>query len=56
MKYLPLIWMNVWRRKVRTTFTLLCVFIAFVAVRDRDDRFGRHSALASKSQDKTGWY
>jgi len=30
MKYLPLIWMNVWRRKVRTIFTLLCVFIAFL--------------------------
>jgi putative ABC transport system permease protein len=30
MKYLPLIWMNVWRRKARTTFTLLCVFIAFL--------------------------
>jgi putative ABC transport system permease protein len=30
MKYLPLIWMNVWRRKVRTTFTLLCIFIAFM--------------------------
>jgi putative ABC transport system permease protein len=30
MKYLPLIWMNVWRRKIRTTFTLLSVFIAFL--------------------------
>src|SRR5206468_12023249 len=30
MRYLPLIWMNVWRRKTRTTFTLLCVFIAFL--------------------------
>jgi putative ABC transport system permease protein len=30
MKYLSLIWMNVWRRRVRTTFTLLCVFIAFI--------------------------
>ena len=30
MKYLSLIWMNVWRRRVRTTFTLLCVFIAFL--------------------------
>jgi len=30
MKFLPLIWMNVWRRKIRTAFTLLCVFIAFL--------------------------
>jgi putative ABC transport system permease protein len=30
MKYLSLIWMSVWRRRVRTTFTLLCVFIAFM--------------------------
>lgn len=30
MKFLPLIWMNVWRRKIRTTFTLLCIFIAFL--------------------------
>src|SRR5437867_2153493 len=30
MKFLPLIWMNVWRRRVRTTFTLLSVFIAFL--------------------------
>ena len=30
MKYLPLIWKNVWRRKFRTTFTLLSIFIAFV--------------------------
>jgi putative ABC transport system permease protein len=30
MKFLHLIWMNVWRRKVRTIFTLLSVFIAFL--------------------------
>ncbi|PYS34853.1 MAG: hypothetical protein DMG14_28480 [Acidobacteria bacterium] len=30
MKFLPLIWMNVWRRKIRTTFTLLSLFIAFL--------------------------
>lgn len=30
MRFLPLIWMNVWRRRVRTSFTLLCVFIAFM--------------------------
>jgi putative ABC transport system permease protein len=30
MKYLPLIWKNVWRRKFRTTFTLLSLFIAFL--------------------------
>jgi putative ABC transport system permease protein len=30
MKYLPLIWRNVWRRKFRTTFTLLSIFVAFL--------------------------
>ena len=30
MKLLPLVWKNVWRRKIRTIFTLLSVFIAFL--------------------------
>lgn len=30
MKFLPLIWKNIWRRKVRTLFTLGSVFVAFV--------------------------
>jgi putative ABC transport system permease protein len=30
MKFLPLVWRNLLRRKVRTTFTLLCIFVAFV--------------------------
>ena len=30
MKYLPLIWKNVWRRKVRTVFTMLVVLVAFL--------------------------
>lgn len=30
MKLLPLIWKNIWRRKIRTIFTLLSIFIAFV--------------------------
>ena len=30
MKFFPLIWMNVWRRRIRTTFTLLSIFIAFM--------------------------
>jgi putative ABC transport system permease protein len=30
MKFVPLIWKNVWRRKFRTTFTLLSIFIAFL--------------------------
>jgi len=30
MKFLPLIWKNIWRRKFRTTFTLLSIFIAFI--------------------------
>jgi putative ABC transport system permease protein len=30
MKFVPLIWKNVWRRKFRTTFTLLSIFVAFM--------------------------
>src|SRR5262245_28523065 len=30
MKFLPFIWRNVWRKKFRTTFTLLSIFIAFL--------------------------
>jgi putative ABC transport system permease protein len=30
MKFLPLIWRNVWRRKFRTAFTLLSIFVAFL--------------------------
>ena len=30
MKYLPLVWRNLMRRKVRTIFTLLSILIAFV--------------------------
>jgi putative ABC transport system permease protein len=30
MKLLPLVWKNIWRRKIRTIFTLLSVFIAFL--------------------------
>jgi putative ABC transport system permease protein len=30
MKFLPLIWKNVWRRKIRTLCTMACIFIAFV--------------------------
>jgi putative ABC transport system permease protein len=30
MKFLPLLWSSLWRKKVRTIFTLLAVFIAFV--------------------------
>jgi putative ABC transport system permease protein len=30
MKFLPLIWRNLWRRKVRTIFTLASIFIAFL--------------------------
>ena len=28
MKYLPLLWSSLWRKKVRTIFTLLSVFVA----------------------------
>jgi putative ABC transport system permease protein len=30
MKYLPLLWANLWRRKTRTIFTLLSVIVAFL--------------------------
>ena len=30
MKFLPRVWKNIWRRKFRTTFTLLSIFIAFL--------------------------
>ena len=30
MKFLPLIWKNIWRKKFRTIFTLLSLFIAFL--------------------------
>ena len=30
MKYLPLIWKNLWRRKFRTIFTMLVVLVAFL--------------------------
>jgi putative ABC transport system permease protein len=30
VKFLPLVWKNIWRRKIRTIFTLLSIFIAFL--------------------------
>lgn len=30
MKFLPLLWSSLWRKKVRTIFTLLSIFVAFV--------------------------
>ena len=30
MKYLPLLWSNLWRKKIRTIFTLLSIFVAFL--------------------------
>ena len=30
MKFFPLVWKNIWRRKVRTIFTILSVFVAFL--------------------------
>ena len=30
MKYLPLLWSSLWRKKLRTLFTLASVFIAFL--------------------------
>ena len=30
MKFLPLVWRNLLRRKIRTIFTLLSIFIAFL--------------------------
>jgi putative ABC transport system permease protein len=30
MKYVPLVWSSLWRKKIRTIFTLLSVFVAFL--------------------------
>jgi putative ABC transport system permease protein len=30
MKFVPLLWSNLWRKKTRTVFTLLSIFVAFV--------------------------
>jgi putative ABC transport system permease protein len=30
MKFIPLIWKNIWRRRFRTTFTLLSIFVGFL--------------------------
>ena len=30
MKYFGLIWKNVWRKKIRTSLTILSVFVAFL--------------------------
>ncbi len=30
MRFLPLVWKNLWRRKIRTIFTLASIFVAFV--------------------------
>ena len=30
MKYFGLIWRNVWRKKIRTSLTILSVFVAFL--------------------------
>jgi putative ABC transport system permease protein len=30
VKFLPLVWKNIWRRRLRTIFTLACIVIAFV--------------------------
>jgi putative ABC transport system permease protein len=30
MKFLPLVWRNLLRRKVRTIFTVLSIFVAFL--------------------------
>jgi putative ABC transport system permease protein len=42
MKYLPLLWANLWRKKTRTIFTLLSVMVAFLlygALATIDDAF-----------------
>ena len=30
MKYFPLVWRSLWRRRIRTIFTLLSIFVAFL--------------------------
>ena len=32
MKYLPLIWAGLWRKRARTTLTLLSVMVAFLLI------------------------
>ena len=55
MKFLPLLWSSLWRKKIRTIFTLLSIFVAFLlfgllmTIRD-----GVH-ASASTSPGSIGW-
>ena len=48
MSDLPLIWKSLWRRKVRTTFTLLSIFIAFLL-------FGILMTIRRRSRSASTW-
>ena len=43
MKFLPLLWKNLFRRKVRTLFTLMSIVVAFVRL---CCNFGRRRLVA----------
>ena len=45
MKFFPLVWRNLLRRKVRTTFTLLSVFVV------KEDRVERRAISAGNEND-----
>jgi putative ABC transport system permease protein len=54
MKYLPLIWATLWRRKTRTIFTLLSVVVAFLlfgVLETVDDAFA-HPSVGVTGADK----
>ena len=42
MKYLPLVWAGLWRKRARTVLTLLCVVVAFALVRHAARLHGGH--------------
>jgi hypothetical protein len=53
MKYLPLLWRNLWRRKVRTIFTFLSIVVAFLLFGVPDGDPQRLRSRASTWRDRT---
>ena len=54
MKYLPLIWATLWRKKTRTIFTLLSVVVAFLlfGMLETVDRAFSHPSSGITGADK----